>query len=106
MVWRQQERVALAANAPPSSDLPGLIDPCCSTQYPSGALGNEVIEVRHPAACPKEGVKLSSDGAGYTDDFVMSIDLEGAAKGTTERTKVGHRAVAPEESMLFSFSGG
>lgn len=45
-IGRQQERMVLAANQAASCDLAPCVDGLCILKHPSGAAGDQVVEIK------------------------------------------------------------
>ncbi len=87
-------------------DLALGIDAGAVDQIQGGVRRNEGIEVCHYAVLPKERPAVEVYIAREANHLAFVVDVVGyAQKIPRKRTKVGHRAVLPEESVRGCVAG-
>ena len=88
--------MGLAVDGAKTDDVPMIIYCLSRGQDPAGVRGNQVIEVSQHAIGEEESVHLTAGCGRLANNFTAIVDrmAEGIAKFASERSEVGHHAVA------------
>jgi hypothetical protein len=89
----------LIVSCPEAYDFASAVDTGSLGQEPTGASGDQLVEVAHQAAIPDERMLASGDGVRAANDLAVIVNAVADAETAAQRTEVSHRAVLPDEAV-------